>query len=387
MASRLRANGPDQDDVLELIELIYAAAEDATRWTAFLERLRDNVRGTVTAFVFDDLSVGRSNIAASVRMDPAFAHLYEQYFHAHNAWADAAGSRIRSGSVLTSQMILADRDLVKSEYYAGFLRPQDARHLLSSIPFRDERSFSQVSVLRPGRMPPFSDQDVALMRALIPHLQRGIRVHRHLTQLADRSRLAEELLDRVPFGAVLLGDDGKIVLVNRAAKEILDSHDGLRLTSNGLAACRSDETAALRRLITEATRERPGLHPESVGTMSISRLSLRRPYSVLVAPLRLEASRLGTSRAAVAAFLTDPEKRPRANCELLRKLYGFTPMESSVAARLLSGETPARAAESLNITLNTARTHIKNLHAKARTHRLSELVRTLAGGIASLRTP
>lgn len=372
-----------ENKVLDLVGRIYAAAEEPSLWPAFLDRLGSTVRGTVTAFVFDDLR-GHASVAASVRMDPAFSRLYEEYFSSRNAWAIAAGPRVQTGAVLTSQMILPDAELVRSEYYNGFLRPQDARHLLGTILFREAHSYSQVSVLRPGRREPFSDREVRLMQALMPHLQRAVRIHRRLVHLKTEGRFASEALDRAPFGVVLVDSRAHALLVNRAAAEMLASGDGLSLRANGITAARSDESAALRKLVFDAVQGLDSGSLKSSGAMTISRPSMRRPYSILVMPLRSE-SPLGEARAVAAVFVSDPERKMEPDRELLRKLYRFTPAEARFASHLLRGESVEETALGLEISMNTARTHVRSLLVKTGTKRLSELLRILVGGLTSLR--
>ena len=228
---------------------IYAAAEEPDRWPLFLQKLRTGVRSTVTAFIFDDMRAGHASVAASVDFDPKFARLYEEYFASRNAWAAKLGTKLRTGSVVTSQELLPDRDLIRTEYYNDFLRPQDARHLLGSMPVVQAHSFAQVSMVRPGRMGAFSERETSLMRQLMPHLQRAIRMHQRFSRLEEQGRLAAEALDRAPFGVVLMDRTGHALLVNRAASEILAAADGLSLKPDGLRAASHSESENLKKLV------------------------------------------------------------------------------------------------------------------------------------------
>jgi DNA-binding CsgD family transcriptional regulator len=244
---------------------------------------------------------------------------------------------------------------------------------------------SHISILRPNRRGEFDRSEVRLLRSLTPHLQRALQLHTRIVELRAEREAIAETLDRVPVGIVLLDRSGKTLLVNRAASEIFASKDGLTLKSEGLAAATNAETVALRRLISGAAATANRAGTESGGVMVVSRPSMRRPFSVFVTPLTARDSAFADVRPAVAVFLTDPERKLETDDGVLRCLYGFTPAEAHVAAKLMQGESAEEAAEELHVSLNTARTHIKRLFEKTDTHRHRELLRVLLSGVATIR--
>jgi DNA-binding CsgD family transcriptional regulator len=187
----------------------------------------------------------------------------------------------------------------------------------------------------------------------------------------------EEALDGIPAGILLLDRCGKPLFVNRVARRILDSKDGLGLGPDGLVAATGESNRELRRLIAQAagTDTRPGLRAS--GAIAVSRPSERRAFSVLVKPVNAADSSSGQTRPSVMIFLIDPDRRVKADGGVLRNLYGFTPAESRVAAELMRGESVEETARDLDVSLNTARTHMKHLFEKTDTHRHRELVRLL----------
>jgi DNA-binding CsgD family transcriptional regulator len=63
---------------------------------------------------------------------------------------------------------------------------------------------------------------------------------------------------------------------------------------------------------------------------------------------------------------------------LLSRIFGLTPAESRLAAALANGSTLTQAARNLNISWETARTHLKTVFSKTNAHRQSELVALLS---------
>jgi KDO2-lipid IV(A) lauroyltransferase len=82
-----------------------------------------------------------------------------------------------------------------------------------------------------------------------------------------------------------------------------------------------------------------------------------------------------SARARTAVFIqavTDVQPLPG---EVLVKLYGLTPAETRMLGLVGQGLTVKEAAESLGITMPTARTHMRNLFDKTGARRQAELVR------------
>ena len=117
----------------------------------------------------------------------------------------------------------------------------------------------------------------------------------------------------------------------------------------------------------------------------VTRRSGRRPYGVVVAPVRegpLEAV-AGHTRAMV--MLTDPEASPMPVPEIVGALLDLTPTESRVATGLMQGRSLADVAEDLGVTMNTARTHLKRIFEKTRTSRQGELVAMMFRSVPGMK--
>lgn len=105
---------------------------------------------------------------------------------------------------------------------------------------------------------------------------------------------------------------------------------------------------------------------------------------MLVSPLHADQYRLGASTAVAAVFVGDPEERVEPDAETIRRLHGLTRAETGLVLALLAGSSLGEAAESLSISANTARTHLKRVFAKMGVKRQSELIRTLVTGPAQI---
>jgi DNA-binding CsgD family transcriptional regulator len=128
------------------------------------------------------------------------------------------------------------------------------------------------------------------------------------------------------------------------------------------------------------------------------RLALRaRPVTAAPAPRRLllrrKAGRRGLvadvmpvsytganplARAAVLVLLIDLDRIPAPANHDLRQIFGLTPREAELAARIATGERLESIAEALSISREHARQRLKIIFEKTATHRQAELVALLS---------
>ncbi len=248
-----------------------------------------------------------------------------------------------------------------------------------------ERLSSAILVLdRKISKPSHTPEDLALLHTLTPHLQRAVAVQRKLGQVELERSATEAALDRLPIGVLILSAGGSVRSYNAAAKAILDQRDGLCLGSTGLQAAHLPQAGELRRFLASACA--PASIAPAGGWLQIPRPSGRRPFVVLVAPLRLPDRTLGLDPPKAIAFITDPERTPEPPAEALARLYGLTTAESNVTTQLLAGASVTEVAERLAITVGTARWTLKNIFDKLGVRSHAELVRVLLSGAAALRS-
>src|SRR5215472_5840266 len=183
----------------------------------------------------------------------------------------------------------------------------------------------------------------------------------------------EELADLLPQGVIVCDARARVLFANRVAQALLEDGDGLALGNGGeLRGRMPGETAALRRLVAAAAG---ALEVEAGGALRVSRES-GETLPLLVCPLR----------AGGAVVFVGDQASPIRRAQLaIRRWYGLTAAEARLATALAEGATLEQAALALEITRNTARTHLKHIFEKTGTNRQSALVRLLLAGPAIVR--
>ena len=367
---------------LPLVEQLLDAVADDAAWPMFLDALAREVGGVVPGLYINERGTDSTLFAEVSGLDPTWGRAYEQYYKR----CDPRRVRIQAlpaGSVFVGSALVDDRQLVRSEFYNEFLRPQGFFHIVGGVPLESDDRVAVVRVIRPRIAQAFGRREAALIHRLMPHLSRVLRLQQRLTVAAARRDEAAEVLDWFPTGVLLLDASGRVVAANRVAEEILASGDGLRVGGEGLRAALPVESAVLHRLIAEIGHGTGAIDP-SGGVLNLTRPSGARPLNLLVAPLRGKLLSQEAPRAAVVVFVTAPERLPSTPVDRVQRWLGLTRAEASLVLQLLRGCRVEDAADVLGISPQTARTQLKRALAKTSTGRQAELIRLALGTPAVL---
>jgi len=193
------------------------------------------------------------------------------------------------------------------------------------------------------------------------------------------SQAATAALDRLHLGVVLVDGEGRVVAKNRSAGEILEERDGIELRGAVLHVADPSASRRLRAFLASADTG-----PLRGGALAIPRKPPRAPLTLLIAPLGGRAGQ-GEAPLVKAVFISSRDRGQDTGEEHLRRLYDLTPSEAGLASLLVQGMSLKEAAAELNVTENTARTHLKRIFDKTDTHRQGELVGLLLSGPSQIR--
>ena len=376
-----------RDRLLQLIELVYAAPGSIEGWHGFLLDLSTSFHGSGANFISHDFTSHQANVAVTAGFAPEDMRTYEAHWAALDPWATSPAVRcLLSGSVAIGDQLVPHAEMKRTAFYNDFGRHYDAVRCITGTIEIEARRVSVLSVNRSENGSPFGQEEVDLLNALMPHLQRALQLHRRLADsrvLADGSTAA---LDLLAHGILLLDISGRIMFANRTAEELLRARDGLTVQVKELFGARVADTTALRRAIADAIATSGGEGTGAGALVLIGRPSGRSPLRLLVTPVTQRHVLMGSAGAAAACvFITDPERSRVPAAAHLQRGFGLSAAETRVAMAFLDGETVDSLADRLCISRNTARTHLQRLFAKTGTTRQADLIRVLLGAHAPLR--
>ncbi|MFC7400422.1 helix-turn-helix transcriptional regulator [Chelatococcus sp. GCM10030263] len=278
-----------------------------------------------------------------------------------------------------------DREYARTRFYNEGVRPLGAFHGLVLSPLSTPQRLIHLSTGRRLGREDYNAEDVAAMRILVPHLVNALHVAQRLAVADLHTAGAEDALDLLETGVILVDPVARILFANRTATAIIDGNDGLTADRDGIRACCSQNaTRLLRRLIASCacmtlSDRGPG------GRMEVPRRDGRGVLRVVVAPFRAEEAQiatawLGAARPAAILMIANPQKQELMRKEDLRHRYGLTPAEADVALEIAKGDGREAVGARLGITANTVRAHLSQIFGKTGLRRQAELVRLLMRG-------
>jgi DNA-binding CsgD family transcriptional regulator len=91
----------------------------------------------------------------------------------------------------------------------------------------------------------------------------------------------------------------------------------------------------------------------------------------------MAADNCGEDGLSYLVLISDPDHGIGLNRERLQQIYGLTPAEARLATLLVEGKRLRTAAADLEISFETARTHLKRIFSKTNSESQADLVRLL----------
>jgi DNA-binding CsgD family transcriptional regulator len=362
---------PSEGRFSSLVDQVYRAASENNGWQRFAECLSRLLPAASVSLLAFDSERKRYGIDVNVGMPAEAQHIYNQYYGARDPWYLRAKGRVTANWVGDGRILCPREELRRTGFFNDFLRHYGWEHECAAVLETSGTAMAVMALLRRSKDEEFSAADLKLIRMLVPHVQRGLELHRRMVDIEGTNSVQAWALDQVPLGIVILSRSGRVLLANRAAREMCVPANGLRLTANSLHANVPREDGVLQAMV------RSVLAPAVVGTkggcMSVIR-QRGNPLRLQIAPL---ADGLLSVGAGVAIFISDPDGQRQSMSSVLKSLFGLTDAEARVASGLAQDRSLAELADEFGVTYQTLRSQLKSIFQKTNTSRQAQLVRLL----------
>lgn len=212
-----------------------------------------------------------------------------------------------------------------------------------------------------------------------PDMQEALHAYERVRRMAAQAVAGHGLLQAFAYPMWLIDSERYIGFENDAA--VAERERGSRVGSAAqrllLVGDRADRDfgAQLQRLASAA-------HGTST-VVDLRRTRADRPVWLHLATV-IPGAVLGAfgDRPQVVATLFDPMQSTALDPFALGEMFSLTPAEARVAARLAEGATVDTLAAEQGISVNTVRTHVRNLLHKFGVNRVTDVVRLLRQGEA-----
>lgn len=369
--------------VLELIDLIYAAALNAELWPRALVRLADLTRSETPVLMLFQPTLRRMSGFAP-RTDPDVVRAYGEHWNHRNPLEQA--TRFRPVFEIASpETVLGAREFAKTPIFNDWWRPSGLGTAALETNLLFDGDFPTIlNIVRKDGADDYGSEDVAIFALAARHVARAIEVGRAVSG----ATLGAEML------ATVLEERGEsVLLVDRRARILFATSGARRLLATGNGLCLADGTLSIAGHPGVLERLVVSCQPlDSIrgggGSVTVGRAE-RGPLRLTVAPFHAAAAEgegrwFGMPPPAAVVTILDPEAAEQSRTAAWRERFGLTPAEARFALEIVRGGGRRAAARRFGISDSTARTHLSNIFAKTGTSRQSETVAQLLGAPAEM---
>jgi len=368
--------------LLAVIETIYDAAVDESRWPETLKALSEFTGSQAATFwVLDGSDRPRLPLFTYINLDPGFVQEYlDKVAHLDPTVQYLVGHP--NEKIVHDGLVITEREKDFHPYYDWHGRYSDLRFRLVGQVCPAPAVHAGVALHRTRRVGRYERGDIERFEVLYPHLERALDIALRLGALGAMQQCAAEMLDRHPAAIFLLDAQRRIVYANRNAEALRCRGDGIEVGAQGIALTRRRDNDRLQTLIARAIAPLAPAGAPPGDVLRAPRPSGKRPYVILVAPVAKRHSLVATLRPAAWVIVSDPETERTLPVARLRAAFGLTEAEARLAALLAAGDDLRAAAEKLAITYGTARARLAQIFQKTDTRRQGELIKLLLGTAA-----
>ena len=339
------------------------AAVDPSRWTATMEMMAQYSGSTGAVLLpIKGRSPGTPHSAS-------LSEALSEYFR--DGW-QVRSERNRGISLIPSRGLFVDQDfasadeLATSDYYRGFLAKHSA-NWSAVIGFSDPRDEWILALVRGDREGFFDRHEQHDLRRFARYLSQAASLARSMSYANAAGAL--DAYQAVGCASFLIDEMGLVFRFNEKAALLIG--DGLELQGGAL---RSSYPAGDRTLETLISSHRNDVPCGRRNSVAIVHRRNKRPLTVKAIPLSGVASSVFSS-AAIMLLINDlNEQRSALPEEALIQAFGLTLTEAKVVLLLHRELSISAIANQLDISILTARTHLKRILAKTRTCRQQDLL-------------
>lgn len=291
-----------------------------------------------------------------------------------------------SRQVISLHEYLSPQTLLASDFYRVIMAPQGWYDFLGV----DIRQDKELDVrFRAGRYEgaaPFGEREKALLQALMPHLERSIRLQACINRTERERAVYAGAVEQLLVATFILDEQCQVLSVNATAAALLAAGEGVSVSGNRLRLANPEADRELRALLADAMQSRRQRKPQPASAMHIPRGSMQSPLGLVARAVPPASGAQAQGMPSIAVFIRDPAQAAEAPQQVISRLYKLTSAESSLAMLLANGLTLDEAAEHLCVSRNTARAHLRAVFAKTGVTRQSGLVRLILNSVASFAT-
>jgi DNA-binding CsgD family transcriptional regulator len=353
-------------DYETLVGSIYDCAANPELWPDALGQLRDAVGGAYALIGFIDTSeLIYDRPPFVVRRNSAWDEEWLLKLEANLKAMPGGGGMFDTG-VDTSWTQLrrsSEAEFQATDFYKHWVQPQGLRDTINTPYLHRSTMVGMLSIPCYNTREPYGDAETALIERITPHVRRAVMIN----DMTDKGRLAttlyRQVLDALSVAVFVVGLGRRLVFTNASGDAMLSNGGAIAACHGTLQAKRAAGLpSALDDAIDRALKGDVAIGISGIGVPLIDDTGERLAAYVLPIAGKDVRGAIGPGHCAV--FIARRGEQQPIAVEILRTLFDLTVAEARIATLIAQGNGPQAIAESLNISINTVRTHLKHAFAK-----------------------
>lgn len=307
-------------------------------------------------------------------------HLRERFEHRHepnNLFGHAA--KVPEGQICIIEEADGATSLPPDDRPARTKRP-----VIIGVVLVDDIHRCFLALFRDADHDEFSQLEIDTLRTLVGYFQRAVLLNRRFIDIVSMNKTMLVMLNNAPRGIVSLGQNGQVTFMNTEAQRIFSQADGLSLTGNVINFHDGKIRTKFSDFVATARQRDAGPTEQSVMmNISIKRKLATTPYQIMAYTLPFDKGQaaLNPDEALAILMIQDPSTHLQLRLELLQTFYNLSSAEARLAAALWKGHSLPEAADSLHVSVNTARSQLRGIFKKVGVSTQATLLQELAAGL------
>lgn len=371
----------DWDRLHTLIHHTYDAAQDENLWPAVAGEMVRNFDSTSMVLQLrgsHETSVPM--VVATGNIDHGAIERYRADYWQNDVWTKRA-TKFGLSRVVTSADLISDSEFERTEFYNEVIRREGIFYVLGAALPVSRNQVAFIGIQRPRESGDYDNISRRKADQFFLHLTRALQIRERLTQQDLERETASETVSRTRTATIVVSATGAIIQANKEAEVLMRSGDSIRSADGRIAGPAPAVTEKMALLIRGAAETARGKEGSAGGALSIPRYG-RLPVTLLVAPFRPKREGVGVPIPAAIIFVRAPERLAMPEVSIVQGMLGLTPAEATIVCYLARGRSIQEIAVHHRLSLNTVRTHLKNIFAKTGTSRQTQLVGLVLRSVA-----
>jgi DNA-binding CsgD family transcriptional regulator/PAS domain-containing protein len=365
--------GKSKPSLESLLYRIHALTDANGDWSEVLALLRDRLDGQLATLSQHHFASGQGAVVCEFPESPGFRTTYAEYA-SRNPWF-LSSDEYTAGRVITGDELLSNKDLLKTDFYRGLLKPHRLFHCMSGVAVRRGQLIYYISLHRGEDQAAFGEREKSSLRAVLAHVSLALENLWRLRQASDLATVMAGVVDRSPHLSILVDADGRVVHCSRSATALSVPSAGLCIEEGRLAAATPVDRTALREAIRDVAGGAARDAPDRTRAVTLSVPGAQRPtiVSIYAAGKVFQAETGGVAELVLVAARNPHVEHDLQTCSFVKQ-FGLSPAQARVSVMIVAGHSLVDTARRLHVSENTARSHLKQIFQKTNTHGQMELV-------------